>query len=229
MQRRAVVITLVGVLAALLFAAVAKSGPVPLAEGPPDLFDDVAPRSAEVEVEVEVEAEPGEEVERRELEPSPLVEAIVRLIFYVTMAFAAVLVAIFLWRHRPSLSWKRRRRVSDEFEVLDDVAATMRADAAEQQAVLRRGRPRDAIVECWLRLEQAVIDAGVERKPSDTAAELTERVLAEYQVDPTALARLAGLYREARFSEHEMGEGARRDAIVALDRVHDDLRVGAAS
>jgi hypothetical protein len=227
MQRRTLVIAVAGVLTALLFAAVATSGPVPLAEGPPDLFDDVAPRSAEVVVEVE--AEPSEEVERRELEPSPLVEAIVRLIFYVTMAFAAVLVAMFLWRHRAALSWKRRRRPSDDFEVLVDVAATVRADAAAQQEVLRRGRPRDAIVACWLRLEQAVIDAGVERKPSDTAAELTERVLAGYQVDPTALARLAGLYREARFSDHEMGEDARRAAIGALDRVHDDLRVGAAS
>ena len=224
-QRRAVVIVVAGALVALLFAAVATSGPVPLAEGPPDLFDQVDPRPTVIEVEVEAEA--FEPVERRELEPSPLVELIVRLVFYAAMAFAAVVVAVFLWRHRPSLVWpRRRRRPPDDFVVLADVASSVTADAEAQHAALRRGRPRDAIVDCWLRLEAAVIDAGVARLPSDTATELTERVLAEHRVDPSALAGLAALYREARFSRHEMGEDARRAAIAALDRVHTDLRVG---
>ena len=224
---RYAVVVVAGALVALLFAAITTAGPVPLADGPPDLFDAVEPRAAVVEIAVE--AEVGEPVERREFEPSPLVELIVRAVFYVAIAFAAVVVAVFLWRHRPSLVWKRRRRPSDDFEVLVDVASTVTADAEAQQAALRRGRPRDAIVECWLRLETAVIDAGVERQPSDTATELTERVLAEHRVDPAALADLAALYRESRFSGHEMGEDARQAAIVALDRVHADLRVGASA
>ena len=85
-------------------------------------------------------------------------------------------------------------------------------------------RPRNAIVECWLRLEAAVIAAGVERAPSDTSAELTERVLASCQVDGAAISTLAALYREARFSEHPMGEESRRSAIDALGVVHHSLR-----
>jgi hypothetical protein len=50
------------------------------------------------------------------------------------------------------------------------------------------------------------------------------RVLATHHVDPVAIARLAALYREARFSDHPMGEDARRAAIDALDDVHDGLR-----
>jgi hypothetical protein len=37
------------------------------------------------------------------------------------------------------------------------------------------------------------------------------------------LAALAGLYREARFSDHEMTEAARATAISALDQVHAGL------
>ena len=69
-----------------------------------------------------------------------------------------------------------------------------------------------------------MIDAGVRRNPADTSTELTERVLATCHVEPAAIAALAALYREARFSDHEMGEDARRAAIEALDAVHDSLR-----
>ena len=64
----------------------------------------------------------------------------------------------------------------------------------------------------------------MQRDPADTSTELTERVLASRHVDPAAIARLAALYREARFSDHAMGEDARRAAIEALDAVHDGLR-----
>ena len=223
MERRNLVVVLTGVLVALLFAAISTAGPVPLADGPPDFLGDIEARPAVVEVEIE--SEPAELVEREETEPSPLIEAIVRGVFYAILTIGAVLTAAYLWRHRPSLAWARRlrRRDSSDFDVLPDVAATVSADAAQQRAALRRGRPRNAIVECWLRLEAAVVAAGIEREPSDTAAELTERVLAEHHVDPAALATLAALYREARFSDHEMGEDTRRAAIEALETVHTEL------
>jgi hypothetical protein len=223
-ERRTVIVVLTGVLVALLFAAISTAGPIPLADGPPDFLGDIEARPAAIEVEIE--SEPAELVEREETEPSPLIEAIVRGVFYAILTIGAVLAAAYLWRHRPSLAWTRRLRHRDtsDFEVLADVAATVSADAAEQRAALRRGRPRNAIVECWLRLEAAVAAAGVEREPSDTAAELTERVLAEHHVDRTALSALAALYREARFSDHEMGEDTRRAAIEALDTVHAQLR-----
>ena len=42
-------------------------------------------------------------------------------------------------------------------------AASVAADADEQRAALDRGAPRNAIVECWLRLEAAVIAAKHEK------------------------------------------------------------------
>ncbi len=222
MKDRATIVVLVGVLAALLFAAITTAGPVPLADGPPDVFERIEARPQVVDVQVDTEV--AEPVERSETEPSPIFEAIVRGLFYLVLAIGAVLAAAYIWRNRMSFAWTRRgRRAATDFEVLADVASTIGADADAQRAALRRGRPRDAIVECWLRLEAAVVEAGVERHPSDTSTELIERVLAEHRVDPAAIARLAALYREARFSDHDMDEGARRAAIVALDTVHADL------
>ena len=45
--------------------------------------------------------------------------------------------------------------------------------------------------------------------------------------DPAAVSRLAGLYREARFSEHELTEADRPAALEALDAIH--RTIGAAA
>jgi hypothetical protein len=102
------------------------------------------------------------------------------------------------------------------------------ADAIEVAlARLDDGPLGDAIVACWLGLEAAAAKAGTHRLPSQTSAELTERVLADHQVTPQTLRRLAELYREARFSGHTLGADARADARALLERVRDELRVSA--
>ncbi len=92
-------------------------------------------------------------------------------------------------------------------------------------ARLESGPVDDAIVACWLGLEAAAAKAGTQRLPSQTSAELTERVLAEHRVTPQTLRRLAELYREARFSRHTLGEDARADARALFERVRDELLV----
>ena len=91
----------------------------------------------------------------------------------------------------------------------------MDADAADQRAALLRGSPRNAIVECWLRLEGVVAEAGLPRDPADTSTEFTARVLASYAVDQRVILQLSALYREARFSTHPMDEGHRTVAVPA--------------
>ncbi|MET0910667.1 MAG: DUF4129 domain-containing protein, partial [Ilumatobacteraceae bacterium] len=152
-------------------------------------------------------------------------DVILRVVFFAGVAIIVWLVVRYAWRHRPKLRWTRhpRRPRSDEFDVLDEVATAITADAAAQQSALRRGTPRNAIVECWLRLEAAVVAAGVPRRPADTSTDLMLRVMAARPIDPTAIANLAALYREARFSDHPMTEDSRREAIDALDIVHEGL------
>jgi hypothetical protein len=131
-DRRTLTAVLVGAIVALLFAAVATSGAVPLADGPPRFLGDI--EATPNVIEVEIESAPAEEAEREEQEPSPLIEAIVRTVFYAILVVGAVLAGALLWRHRPSFAWRRRRRRTDhDIDVLADVAAAITADAARSR------------------------------------------------------------------------------------------------
>lgn len=213
----------IGALVAVLFAAVATSGSVRYADGPPRFLEQLDEVQSSREIETESVERDATSEEREDTQLSPFVELALRIALWTLIALATALVVATLWRERPSFGWRRRRRLEEPFDLLPDVAETITRDAAEQRAALQTGAPRDAIVACWLRLEASVVAAGVERRPSDTSTELVERVLTEHQVNPNSLAALAGLYREARFSDHEMHEAARATAISALDQVHAGL------
>ena len=62
--------------------------------------------------------------------------------------------------------------------------------------------------------------AGVERRPWQTSSEFVLRVLDLVGADRGAVAGLADLYREARFSDHPITEEHRRQALTALDVIH---------
>ena len=95
--------------------------------------------------------------------------------------------------------------------------------AARQARMLREGSPREAIIATWLDLERLVAAAGVPRRPSETSSELVVRVLDDREVPAAALTDLAALFREARFSTHELTEALRERAAGDLDAVHAAL------
>ena len=95
--------------------------------------------------------------------------------------------------------------------------------AAHQARMLREGSPREAIIATWLDLERLVATAGVPRRPSETSSELVVRVLDDREVPAAALTDLAALFREARFSTHELTEALRERAAGDLDAVHAAL------
>lgn len=151
------------------------------------------------------------------------------------IGYAAVIAACYgifvllrsLWRNR----WRAPEKPPDVgFEVLPDqtVLESLHDDAQAQLAALDEGGPRDSIVACWLRLEEIVAESGVPARRSETSTELVTRVLHQLDLDPRPVAALAALYREARFSEHPMGEASRQEARSALHRLHEDaLALGA--
>lgn len=151
-------------------------------------------------------------------------------IYVVLTLFALALLAI-IWR-----SAQQRRRLRDAVpvatepaaaETFDDIDADVARDlsrtAQSGLSILEQGMPRDAIVRCWMMLEEAVAMTGFERNPALTSEEFTAAVLTRYAVRSAAIAELAGLYREARFSSHALGEPHRRRAVQALNAVRDDL------
>jgi hypothetical protein len=149
---------------------------------------------------------------------------LIAYLLLIGVCLAVFLVARRLWL----LRWKPPQKPgSVEFEVLPDVAVqeALLEDVDEQLTAVGEGSVRNGIVGCWLRLEQIVAAAGYPRLPAETSSEFVVRVLKSLDLDPRAAATLAALYREARFSEHELGEDKRTAARSALQALHEDLRV----
>jgi hypothetical protein len=90
-------------------------------------------------------------------------------------------------------------------------------------AQIDTGTASDAVIACWVALEEAAASAGVPRDPSETPAEFTVRVLGVGGISEPELIRLGELYREARYSTHGSSEPARTEARAALLRLRDEL------
>ena len=143
---------------------------------------------------------------------------------YVLWGVVALLAGWVLWwlAHR---NWHRtRRRSGGLVEPLPEVDVDLSEAAEELDEVLARGSPRNAIVACWARLEDAVEEAGIHRRPSETSEEMTTRVLSSRVVDAAAIESFAALYREARFSTHDLTEQHRAQAQQALEVLRGQLR-----
>ena len=107
----------------------------------------------------------------------------------------------------------------------EELAALLEASGDDvRYRALAEGDPRNAVVACWVALEDAVRRSGLPDNPAETASELTRRVLGRWQVDETSIRTLSEAYREARFSRHPVSEQQREQAVAALDRIHEDLR-----
>lgn len=219
-------LALVGVAVVTLLAVTSTSGQVEYAARAPSLPWSLPAPDLGIDAGDADEATDGDEA--RDEDGS----ATAQLIAVTTMIAIVLFVAwqlVSSWRRRPRGLFDRQPP-DDELEVLDDrldaLAAEIESDAAGQRALLLAGEPRNAIVRCWHRLEVLVERSGVERRSSDTSTDTTVRTLGALQIDADAIESLAALYREARFSEHEMDESQRLAAVRALDVVHAGLRRG---
>lgn len=135
----------------------------------------------------------------------------------LTLLLAVVVLAIRVIRQR------RRAAPPESAREAPDRALLTDRRAARQARMLREGSPREAIIATWLDLERLVATAGVPRRPSETSSELVVRVLDDREVPAAALTDLAALFREARFSTHELTEALRERAAGDLDAVHAAL------
>ena len=173
-----------------------------------------------------VEGEVGDNRQPRgegaSLEDNETVAAIVawtlRALLVLVVVLAVVLVARALAR--------RLRR--DPVTAKDEVRAGLLPDVLvagvrESEAQLDRGSSGEAVINAWLTLERTAHAVGIHDDASRTPAELVTAVLDEHAVDPAAIERLAAVYREARFSEHPIGEEHREVAREALRTVREDL------
>ncbi|MGB3258957.1 MAG: DUF4129 domain-containing protein [Ornithinimicrobium sp.] len=113
----------------------------------------------------------------------------------------------------------------DPVEGTDELAQLLDATSTKDPDGRRfGGEPRNAVVACWVALEDGLASAGLTPAPSETSLDLTVRVLDRWQVPAEALHTLATLYREARFSRHAITVGERDQAVAALGSIHSSLR-----
>jgi len=137
---------------------------------------------------------------------------------------AAVLAAFLGW-----VIYRILRKVElPQAEIEDTDWERMKADRLAEAvdtglSRIDTGTATDAVIACWVALEEAAASAGVARDPSETPAEFTVRVLGVGGISEPELVRLGELYREARYSTHGSSEQARAEARAALLRLRDDL------
>ena len=148
------------------------------------------------------------------------------------LAVVLALVVFFATVLREQVRRRSRRTVPDDVEIamLGEPARLVQAisdDAAEQDRQLQEGDPRNAIVAAWARFEVQGRAAGVPRRSWETSSEYALRILDLVSADSGAVNRLAGLYREARFSEHPITEEHRAEALDALATIRGSLGASA--
>jgi hypothetical protein len=237
MRRPAVVAVLAVAGACVLVVLVAWAALL----GPQEVFTGDGPQisretttTATDEAPVDTAGTTRDDVEQSD--PPTWVRVLLNLVGGAVQLFALAGMAYVAWlvvrRLHTALALRRTREeaATGDFEVLDDrqrVAAAMAQDADAQARVLREGEPRNAIVECWHRFELQAERAGLARREWETSSELALRMLDVAEVDREAVTRLLELYREARFSEHDVGEPQRQAALDALARIR--VRSGVAS
>jgi hypothetical protein len=151
-----------------------------------------------------------------------------RIAALFTFAMKAILVAVVVVllvavARAARDAWARRKRTGVEAPAGELAPEALLEAARESAELLDVGTPANAVVAAWVRLEEAARAAGVRDDRTRTSTELARAVLRTFAVDEVALERLAGLYREARFSSHDIGEGMREQAREALAQVTRDL------
>ncbi|HJQ03322.1 MAG TPA: DUF4129 domain-containing protein [Jatrophihabitans sp.] len=159
--------------------------------------------------------------------PGWLISGLIQLAF----GAAVVLLVVLLVKLVPQI--RRRIRPPEPlpdsgFAPSDSTRRSEQATSTVERALagLRRGDSEQAIIACWLQLQDIVASAGYPPAASQTSSELVQRWQQVLPFSRAALSELAELYREARFSSHRMSVESLQRARSALRRLRDDLRAG---
>lgn len=221
MERRTGIGVAVAALGFVVLVLVASSGDVQVFHDPPPSARRTPPTGASATVETSPTLPPP--AVPRDIPDNAIVAG-------VAIVLLAVLALLFTYA--VATTWFRRLRIrrtavppppADLLALPDLEVADVVLDVDAQLQALAEGTPRNAIVACWLRLEEDVAKAGWPRHPAETSAEFTSRVLASSSLDAGPVNELAALYREARFSRHTMDQDHRDRALAALRMIHTTL------
>jgi hypothetical protein len=224
--RRTAIVTMTGLLVAFLLVWSAATGPIGLAEGVPDgpvVHQGTTQRQDTHRQEgsrpaSDVSAGHHDRYGAQWLHDLAGLTGLLLGLWFLGMLVRALVVIV-----GPKLPDKQ---LVVDLDPLPDVGAGREAlsrDRDRHLAALASNDVRNGIVACWVLMEQGAAEAGVVRRPAETATEFVVRFLHTLDLDPRPVAALAGLYHEARFSTHSLTEDARERALTALQAIHEEL------
>jgi hypothetical protein len=121
----------------------------------------------------------------------------------------------------------RRRRAPlalDDALVAEEVANALEDSLDDLRA---EPDPRRAVIATYARLELALGASGLPRRQEETADEYVTRILDRLEVDRKVVRRLMELFTYAKFSDHDVDQSMKDEAIEALAQIRDELRAAA--
>ncbi len=224
--RRTAIVTMAGLLVAFLLVWAAATGPTGLAEGMPDrpVVDQQTTHRAlpqqtdDTQDATDVRGDTGKSYRAQWVHDLVGFTGLLLVLWFLGSLLRIVVDLV-----GPRLSAKQ---LVVDLDPLPDVQAGREAltrDRDRLREALDSTDIRNGIVACWVLMEQEAAEAGVVRRPAETATELVVRFLHTLDLDPRPVAELAGLYHEARFSTHPLSEDARDRARAALAAIHEEL------
>jgi hypothetical protein len=118
--------------------------------------------------------------------------------------------------------YKRRVWEGGDVDEGEHVALIEEVDASIED--LRSiGDPRTAVIACYARMERFFRAEGLRRRPSDTPLEFIDRALRMRSIEGPSPLGLTKLFERARFSDHDVDERMRSEALTALEDVRTQL------
>ncbi|MHA7986478.1 DUF4129 domain-containing protein [Rathayibacter sp. CAU 1779] len=145
---------------------------------------------------------------------SSVVATVAPKVLIILAIIAALLIAYLVWRRLRGRGLRVTHETAsgavafaetpaeEELEESDPAPAVARGIARALELVDEPREPGDAIVAAWLGLQEAAADSGVRRRPSETPAEYTARIISRIGADDAAATRLLRLYQGVRFGAH---------------------------
>jgi len=135
------------------------------------------------------------------------------LVIGILVVIAVLIAGVLLWRWLRSRPTRFTATIPVAETTLPDTRAAVddEPDSEALAPVVRRGLaravellaedipPSDAIVAAWLGLQEAAEDSGVRRRPAETPAEFTARIIRRAGADPRSATTLLRLYQDVRF------------------------------
>jgi hypothetical protein len=115
--------------------------------------------------------------------------------------------------------WTIRRRRDQATNIRPDSSPLVDVLDSSVEDLRTVSDPRQAILAAYARMECALSPRGFGRQRHETALEYLDRLLGRLRLEPAPLQRLTDLFELARFSNHQVTEAMRDDALEALGTI----------